>query len=130
MKKLGVTALAAVLLLTGCASGPTPETPSTAAYPATFRNVEELRDAFVRAGGSCPDWQQTNQIPLAAESGTCSSSNVLSIYSSTADRDELVRGYKSMAMEDSAIMVGANWVINDKQVRSLDPALGGTIVSK
>lgn len=55
---------------------------------------------------------------------------MLSIYSSTADRDELVRGYKSMAMEDSAIMVGANWVINDKQVRSLDPALGGTIVSK
>ncbi len=130
MKKLGVTAIAAVLVLAGCSSSPTPQPTSDAAYPAKFRTVEELRDAFVRAGGSCPNWQQTNQIPLAAESGTCSSSNVLSIYSSTADRDELVRGYKSIAMEDSVIMVGENWVINDKQVRSLDPALGGTIVSK
>ncbi len=130
MKKLGIALIGACLLLAGCSASPSAPETSAASYPATFRSVEELRDAFVAAGGDCPAWQQTNQIPLAAESGTCSDSNVLSIYSSTADRDELVRGYKSIATSDSAILVGENWVINDKSVRDLDPALGGTLVTK
>lgn len=130
MKKLGVAVIGACLLLAGCSSAPAPSETTAVSYPATYRSVEDLRDAFVSAGGDCPAWEQTNQIPLAAESGTCSSSNVLSIYSSTADRDELVRGYKSIATNDSVILVGENWVINDKSVRDLDPALGGTIVTK
>lgn len=126
MRKLGIALIGVCTLLVGCSAAPA----ATASYPATFRSVEELRDAFVRAGGDCPDWKQTNQIPLAAESGTCSDSNVLSIYSSTADRDKLVTRYKEIASEDSVILVGENWVINDKAVRDLDPTLGGTLVTK
>ena len=118
------------MLLTGCGATAAPTAaPTQDTYPATFKTVEDLRDAFVRAGGECPEWEQSNHIPLAAESGTCSDSNVLSIYTSQKDRDELVDGFKSIALEGSTILVGENWIINDPSVRDLDPALGGVIFS-
>jgi len=122
MKKL-IAIAAVVLLVTGCASQSEPE------YPSSYRSVEELKEAFVKAGGECPDWEQTNQVKLAAESGTCSESNVLSIYSSEAVRDEALAAYKSIALGDSTLLVGENWIINDKRVKELDSAIGGTFVT-
>lgn len=126
MKKVVIACAAAVLALAGCTSAG-----DTAAneYQDSYRSVEDLRDAFVAAGGDCPEWEQTNQIKAAAESGTCSSSNVLSIYSSDATRDGAVEILKAIS-DNINLLVGENWVINDDSVQDLDPALGGTLVSK
>lgn len=134
MKKL-VVAAAVALLMTGCAAGTdttdsaAPEVAPEPKYPATYRSVEELRDSFVEAGGACPDWVQENLIVAAAESGTCSTTNVLSVYTSQESKDEAVSTLKEIAISDLNLLVGENWVINDPVVASLDPELGGTLVS-
>jgi len=108
--------------LSGCAQ-------NTHAYPDTYRSVEELRDAFVQAGGDCPNWEQSNQVKLAAESGTCSSTNVLSIYTSSASKDEVIATLKSLGMEGLSLLAGDNWIINDPEVKNLDTAIGGVLVT-
>lgn len=95
-------------------------------YPDTYRSVEELKDAFVKAGGTCDNWNQSNQVVLANESGTCSDQNVLSIYASESAVDEALEAYKSLGSTDSTLLIGENWIINDPSVKDLDPAIGGT----
>lgn len=120
MKKtvIGIAAIVA-LTLTGCAN----------TYPTEYRSVEELRDAFVKAGGECENWEQTNKVRLATESGTCSTSNVLSIYSSRNAVDEAVQVFKSLGAGGQSLLIGENWIINDPNVRNLDPAIGGTFLT-
>lgn len=122
--KAWIALLAVALLVTGCAQQP--------AYPETFRSVEELRDAFIEAGGICEEWEQSNKVKVAAESGTCDGSNVLSIYSSETDRDSVVGNMQFSAeiLGEVNLLVGKNWIINDPDVKELDPALEGTLVTK
>lgn len=129
MKKL-VTVLACTAMLAGCSSiSPTPDQPD---YPDTYRSVEELRDAFVRAGGACDEWEQSNRVTAASESGTCSDSNVLSVYSSQDDRDQVVDSLRefSTTIGGMNLLVGENWIVNDPAVKNLDPAMGGVLVTK
>ncbi len=122
MKKLIIASVIGAIALSGCAQ-------NTHAYPDTYRSVEELRDAFVQAGGDCPNWEQSNQVKLAAESGTCSSTNVLSIYTSSASKDEVIATLKSLGMEGLSLLAGDNWIINDPEVKNLDTAIGGVLVT-
>lgn len=122
-----------VLLLAGCApitsADPTP-TPTSSQEPAdTYSTVNDLRDAFVAAGGACPDWRQTNRVTLAAQSGDCSDSTVLSIYSSEADRDQVVENLKSFGM-GVHLLVGENWIVNVEGPEEYADELGGTVVTK
>lgn len=100
----------------------------------TYESVEALKDAFVKAGGSCDSWNQDDQIDLALESGSCGSNTRLSIYESHLKALESVKatnltvggmiGYD--ALNDS--LVGANWVINsDANFESIQESLGGQI---
>lgn len=130
MKKL--LALGAIaLMLSGCSAGPKSmeASGSAATYPSTYRSVEELRDAFVRAGGSCDHWEQDNVVKAAAESGRCSESNVLSIYTSKAEVDRAVQLFKSLGSIDAKLLVGENWIINDPAVGDLPEEFGGTFVT-
>lgn len=119
-----MAATLATTALTGCSSN---------AYPETYSSVEELRDAFVKAGGECPEWEQRNQVSLSAESGECSSQTVLSIYSSESDRDQVVNTqkelHKMVDMGGMHLLVGANWIINDPNVKDLDRAIGGIFIT-
>ncbi|MEB4614002.1 hypothetical protein [Leucobacter sp. M11] len=124
MKKLAL-ALVLALTLSGCASVATTE---ASEYPATFRSVEELKEAFVSAGGACPDWHQSDLVKLAAQSGTCSEVNVLSIFSSKSSQDEMISSLKTL-LDNVSLLVGENWVINDPSVGELDPGLGGVLVT-
>lgn len=124
MKKTAVALVFLAFLATGCTQGHS--------YPDTYRSVEELRDAFVEAGGDCPEWDQTNAVTASSESGTCSTTTVLSIYSSTSDRDVVVDNIRAMAevIGGANLLVGENWIINDPNVADLDPEMGGTLFTK
>ena len=115
------------LMLAGCATMP-PSAPASPSPKATYATVVELRDAYVAAGGECPDWTASNRVKLAAESGDCSSNTVLSTYLSTDIRDQVVTTLKSFGT-DVHLLVGENWVINTPDPESLVKKLGGTVVS-
>ncbi|MFC0678320.1 hypothetical protein ACFFGH_10760 [Lysobacter korlensis] len=125
--------LAAVALLAGCSSPsaapvaqatPTQEAP---AGPVEYGSVEELRDAYVDAGGSCDAWVQENRVTLAAESGDCNDSTVLMTFISESNRDELVATQKEMGFEVS-LLVGPNWIVNADDIETVQETLGGTLV--
>lgn len=130
MKYLAIAAIG-LMALTGCEQS-VEDSPEDApeAYPATYSSVEELRDAFVQAGGICPEWEQKNHVKLAAESGTCSDSNVMSVYISEAQKDEAVNTLMSITESKTSLLVGENWIINDKQIDSIDREIGGVFVTR
>ena len=135
MKRLLLAAGIVILLLSGCSSAAPSErdaksTPTPSQEPAdTYATVTDLRDAFVAAGGACPDWRQTDRVKLAAQSGDCSDSTVLSIYSSETDRDQIVENLKSFGM-GVHLLVGENWIVNVEAPERYADALGGTVVTK
>lgn len=136
-----VVAVALLSLVTACGGGGDSEG-EAAPKPASQKNVSYdsvvgLRDAYVKAGGSCDGWQQTDKISSALESGECGTDTVLSIY---VDRDEakaaadnLVSIASELGGQEASVLVGPNWVVNnDADSDGLLPykrKLGGTIVT-
>lgn len=132
----GILAAGVALTLTGC--GDASETESADAETETveekvlpgdqeFKTVVELRDAAAELGFPCPDWEETNQVTLAAGSGTCSSRSVLSVYTGEANRDEAVQNLKTFpGAEDlgGEIVVGPNWIINTDDAEHWATILG------
>jgi hypothetical protein len=113
---------ASALFLSGCSTG-----------PRTFASVNELRVAFVNAGGSCLEWDQTDQVAAALESGTCNSNTVLSIYDSAEAAEESARGLADMIAGyglTPSITFGGNWVVNSDDATLVSESLGGTDLSE
>jgi len=123
-----LVALAALGLLVSVGGCSGPLTPSPAEPPKTYATVVELKDAFVKAGGECPDWVQGDRITNAAQSGDCSSSTVLSIYLSEAKRDETIANLKNLSDLGVHLLVGENWIINTEDPETYADLLGGTVV--
>lgn len=140
-----VILLAGAVALSGCAgfetaaadsAKPTP-TPTVTAPPVnggSYPTVASLKAAYVRAGGECPDFKQTNRITLAAESAECSTSTVISTYVSSSDISELIQTVKKLNADlkttgGNSWLVGENWVINSPTAAIVQEKLGGKIVS-
>jgi hypothetical protein len=127
-----VIAAVSILLLSGCASAPraapTASTTPTAAPAASYKTVEDLRDAFVKAGGDCPSWEESNNVTLAAQSGDCSGKTVLSIYLSEASRDQVIVNLKGLDI-GVHLLVGDNWIINTPDPAAFADELAGTVVT-
>jgi hypothetical protein len=83
-----------------------------------FESVVEMRDAYIEIGGSCSDWEQSNQIKLALESGGCSDGNVMSIYSSRSVADEQNRAYKEFISD-----LMPSWIEEDRPISLLVVAM-------
>ena len=127
MKKL-LTAFSCVIvsasLLLSCSSSSSSSSSSPAAK--RFETVLEMRDAFIGAGGDCPNWQ-ISTVKLALSSGTCSDTDVLSVYSSRAVAEEQNSVLKKVITEtfpDSlndtlTLLVGENWILNDSDLETL-----------
>lgn len=147
-KRTAATVLVAgMLALTGCGgtssaaqSAPTSTpaaTPSVSTPPAdggTYATVEALKDAFVEAGGACPEFVQSNRVTLAAESADCSKDTVLSTYVSSGDISQLIQNVKKLNEQfkssgDNSWLVGENWVINSPSAADMQEKLGGKVVS-
>ena len=140
---LVATCVISVLALSGCAGGggftaaastPTSTPTPTKTVPPNgehYSSVKSLQAAYVLAGGTCSTFNQTNQVTRAAESGTCDTNAVLSIYSSVSDKDAVVDGMKQFAdLVGMNVLVGENWIINDKNAAQRQSEMGGTLVTR
>jgi hypothetical protein len=144
--------LISILGFTSCSSNrnsdsssdtvPSDSSSTTVVVEKRFESITEMRDLFIEVGGSCPSWKQENQVTLALETGSCSESNVMSIYSSRAVAEEQNRAYKkfvldvmpSWVQEDRPIslLVGANWILNETNsttVGAFQAAFGGDLIT-
>lgn len=118
--------LSVAVLLTGCSAQARP-----AAKPkpkASYATVVELRDAFVKAGGACPNWVEGDQVTLAAQSGTCSDTAVLSVYLTRSAVLQMAETQKSGGFPVT-LLVGQNWAINTPHPERYAGKLGGTVVT-
>lgn len=135
-----VVAVAAGALLTGCGgSDPTAKAPAVPkshgpVKDARYSGVTDLKDAAVQAGFSCPNWVQDNKVKLAAESGTCSDSDVFATFASDGDLQQqldLTRSMNDLLKENNVApdptLVGPNWTILSPQAPELATKLGGTV---
>lgn len=140
--------LAGAIALSGCGSSTAAtapaatsatatSTPTVTAPPAdggTFSTVAALKAAYVKAGGACPEFSQTNRVTLAAESADCSKDTVLSTYVSSSDISQLIQNVKKLNAEvkstgGNSWLVGENWVINSPAAAKMQEKLGGKVVS-
>jgi hypothetical protein len=127
--------LAACLALAGCGGGKNEAKPvgssAGTAKAKSYDGVEDLRDAYIRAGGECNDWNKSNKVTGAAESGECGGSVVLSTYLSSQAAQDQVKTTKEALGDTIALhwLVGENWIINAPDVDDVKKKLGGTIVS-
>lgn len=142
MKMKRIAGLAgAALLLVGCGASAESADPSREASQivapsptpsvvkdARYGSVTELRDALVLAGYPCPEWKQENRVELAAESGECSSADVLSTFATQTDLDQFVDNWRGLGDFSNPILVGPNWVLNipEDSIDQVRPVLGGT----
>lgn len=116
-----VPLIALPLLLTGC--GPEKN--------ATYETVEGLKEAYVDAGGACDDWSQTNAVEIAAQSGECGDSTVLSVYLSPEAVERRIEATKASMFAEimGDWLVGENWIVHADDATDLQDELGGRIVS-
>jgi len=140
-----VVLLTGAVALSGCAgstadaktvvtSAPRPTVSAVPIGGGTYATVEALKASFVKAGGACPDFKQTNRITLAAESAECSANTVISTYVSSSDISQLIQTVKKLNADlkttgGNSWLVGENWVINSPTSTDIQEKLGGKIVS-
>ncbi|MCB5273675.1 hypothetical protein BJG92_01199 [Arthrobacter sp. SO5] len=140
--------LTGALALSGCGSSnaetapaatsatatPTPTVTAPPANGGTYSTVVALKSAYVKAGGSCPEFSQTNKVTLAAESADCSKDTVISTYVSSSDISQLIQNVKKLNAQvkstgGNSWLVGENWVINSPTAAKVQEELGGKLVS-
>lgn len=121
-KKILATLAVATLLTTGC--GPDES-------GGSYSDVEALRDAYIEAGHECDDWEQSNQVLGAAQSGDCGMDTVLSTYlTRDAVQDRIAETKDSIFAEATGDwLTGENWIINGSNAEDLREKMGGQIVS-
>lgn len=121
-KLLMIGTLASALSLVGCSSS-----------DATYDNVEQLRDAYVDAGGNCDNYTPTHTSDGAKSSASCSRQTVIVVYANhdaVNDQIELLKNSGiSGLIGDSERLVGENWMINAPDLEQIQKKMGGEIVS-
>jgi len=100
--------------------------------PRSYADIDELLDAYTKAGGDCSGWVQDNRVSAALQSGTCDPNTVLMFFGSkeaAQDRAlEIKNTMKSFNLVPS-LLLGENWLINSKQVEAVAPKLPGILIS-
>lgn len=112
-----ITALAAsaagLFLLAGCSA------------PGEYKGVEDLKDAYADAGGTCDEWDNHDGTILAEESGSCNKKAALSFFGDNAEG--LATTEETFGMLDIPYIGGENWVI---QTSDFDGVEGGKKMAK
>lgn len=134
-KKLLWSAIPMALLVSSCSSPvevALDDSAETSQPVATrYSSVQELRDAYVSAGGECDDFQQTNRVKHSAESAECGDSVVLSTYLSVDAVQKQVEAAKDAfaGFDSGTWLVGENWIINSPDINHIQGRLGGSKIS-
>ncbi|MDT3331387.1 hypothetical protein Q9S78_11980 [Microbacterium sp. KSW-18] len=124
MKKIATTAVMVALLI-GSATGCTAQTPEPEQTQlGRISTIDELKDAFIDAGGVC-NWKQTDVVTDATASGECSDQTVLMLFADMDEKEELVSFLSEGSISEPTILVGENWVINSPEAEDMQGALGG-----
>lgn len=96
-----------------------------------FDDIGQLKQAFEKAGGSCLQWNESNNVTSALQSGDCNSETVLMLFGSSEEALERAEDLRDMSLSfgfEPNLLVGENWLINSNQVESVQPAMGGTLM--
>ena len=117
---------AASLLLAGCTQGSS--IPQKTGEPTSYGTVEELRDAFVVAGGTCDNWETIDPGDYDAVAGRCSDSVVIAVYNKPAELEDAIKRATELAV-GTHLLVGENWMINIENPQDFVDELGGRTVS-
>lgn len=107
------------LLLTGCGGAP--------ADGGSYKDATALKDALIKAGGTCDDWDAHNKSTLAESSGSCGEKFALSVYS---DPENLKLWVDTTKKLGSNAVVGKNWAISGLEAESVHKLLGGELLGK
>ena len=125
--RLAALALAAPLALAGCA-GPEAPAPEVTGTASSYGSLEELRDAFIAAGGECPAWERIDSGDFDADGGRCDDSTVITVFRDREQLAEVVERAKALATA-THLLVGTDWLINTPEPHRYVDALGGTVVT-
>ena len=148
MKPRGLVAVVCLIALASCSNSArdsdgntsenkSPETlepTSVVEKDARYGTVQGLMEAAVEAGYICKRWRQDDKVDLAAESGSCSGSDVFATYASDGDLQaqldtfrEFDEMFEEMDIESDPTLVGPNWTIKGTEGVELQEVLGGTV---
>jgi hypothetical protein len=124
----GIALAASVGALWAGCSGGGESVPSVTGDATEFSTVEELRDAYVAAGGTCEAWEEIDPGDYDAKAGRCSDSVVMAVYANPDELAAAVDRSKNLAVQ-THLLVGENWLLNVDNPQDFVDALGGTTVS-
>lgn len=119
-KILGIVALTGALLLTSCSHA-----------PAEYSTIEDLRDAYVDAGGECPEFETHGPTDYSIEDARCSPSAVIAIYGSHEDVQRETSMVKNSVgkLLGGKRLIGENWMINGPDLEKIQKKMGGEIIT-
>jgi hypothetical protein len=122
------------LVLSSCTSSSEKESQNQAGN--RFSTLEELKQAFINAGGQCWDWVE-NEVPAEITktyaTGDCDAKTVLTIYKDGVNVQEYALGFRKFVIDlkfKVNLLVGDNWMINSDQVSTVYPKMGGTLMTR
>jgi hypothetical protein len=102
---------------------------------ASYRTVDDLKDAAVASGYTCQDWKPRQKVRFAAESGSCSWADTFATFETESDVQKQVTAYRGIddllleaGERPQPHLVGPNWIITGADAPMLQTALGGTVV--
>lgn len=114
------SAALATVLLSGCGGG-------APADGGSYKTATELKDAFVKAGGKCDNWEAHNKTSLATTSGSCGDDFALGVYEDSKNLDTTTGVFKKLGI---SAVIGKNWVMSGVDAASAHKLLGGELIAK
>lgn len=121
MKRTTLTAVLSILvsavLLTGCTPPP--------AGGGTYETATEVKDALVKAGGTCDDWVDDNKVLKAKSSGNCGTKYAVMVYDDPAALTSWRAMIKSLKVNGIS---GKNWAISGSVHEDVQKKLGADVI--
>lgn len=127
--------LVSLLVLTGC-SGYNQSNERLGDKNSRFESLEELKEAFVEAGGQCWGWRlatHPDELENLIGKGDCDSKTVLIVYDDYIDVEQEAinsRRHNEGLGFKTSYLFGGNWFINSDQVEVVYPKMGGTLMTR
>jgi hypothetical protein len=127
--------LVSLLVLTGC-SGYDQSNERLGDKNSRFESLEELKEAFVEAGGQCWGWKlatHPDELENLIGKGDCDSKTVLIVYDDYIDVEQEAinsRRHNEGLGFKTSYLFGGNWFINSDQVEVVYPKMGGTLMTR
>lgn len=124
-----------VILLSGC-SNSNQSVESLDNKLNRFESLEELKEAFVEAGGQCWGWRlgtHPDELQDTIGKGDCDSKTVLIVFKDYIDVKQQALDHRRHNVNlgfKTSLLFGDNWFINSDQVEVVYPKMSGTLMTR